>query len=691
MGCGASVEASMPNKETLSSTSQVPQEESVAQQQEKEANNVETAATAQAPPAVEVRPPEDASGDQAAQAAAGDDEDDDVPLYDPRFRRLSRADCDSHRESLLHDLAERHARRPSIQFALDENEVTEIPYDESAQKQEDNNNEEDDEDDDDDEESSGSEGAPEELPTPTGKRSSRGDSSRRRSSLEMCSIESKAEHDLREREIAHRRSLQKAAEDGEAHVGFAVKELSKRFFLRMATPSSSAPPSPKKTSRGWNPLPDGGLLASAVTLCKATLGAGSLALPGSIMSTGIPISILLLIVLGILSMISINMIVRAQTHSRMDTFEELVRSYFNNLTGYLFEVAMVIFCFGTAVAYLITVADLLIPVFAKAFGPDAADEAYAYPFLNRPILTVIIAVVLLPLCLVNRINNIRWVSMAGVLSIFILAICVFYFSSSVVYQSILPPLRYGFPSTALALSLIYSELNPRNESTMRIVSVLSVGLCFVTYLTIGVFGFLTYGPATEGSIVKNMTQDFNDGDVFVAVAFILMALAVLAAYPLNIFPIRASIKATIRGITGKRGPFQWWVGPLIVIISIILSVVVAIYLPDVQTVLYFVGSVTGSYIVYVVPGCFCVRLLKARFYADQARQASMSTIEEPSVTEQTVPRNEEVDGKVSDAAIRSKFDYSAVVSWGMVALGLIFFVVGSYQSFVDVIDFYSSQ
>ncbi|KAF4728692.1 Solute carrier 38 member, partial [Perkinsus olseni] len=525
------------------------------------------------------------------------------------------------------------------------------------------------------------------------KRSSRGDTSRRRSSLEMCSIESKAEHDLREREIAHRRSLQKAAEDGEAHVGFAVKEHSKRFLLQMATPSSSTPPSPKKT----------------ITLCKATLGAGSLALPGSIMSTGIPISILLLIVLGILSMISINMIVRAQTHSRMDTFEELVRSYFNNLTGYLFEVAMVIFCFGTAVAYLITVADLLIPVFAKAFGPDAADQAYAYPFLNRPIFTVIIAVVLLPMCLVNRINNIRWVSMAGVLSIFILAICVFYvFIKRGVSVDLTPAAvwlpTHGFGPVIGAISgyifayvcqtnvpQIYSELNPRNESTMRVVSVLSVSLCFVTYLTIGVFGFLTYGPATEGSIVKNMTQDFNDGDVFVAVAFILMALAVLAAYPLNIFPIRASMKATIRGITGKRGPFQWWVGPLIVIISIIFSVVVAIYLPDVQTVLYFVGSVTGSYIVYVVPGGFCVRLLKARFYADQARQASMSTIEEPSVTEQTVPRNEEVDGKVSDAATRSKFDYSAVVSWGMVALGLIFFVVGSYQSVVDVIDFYSSQ
>ncbi|EER07478.1 amino acid transporter, putative [Perkinsus marinus ATCC 50983] len=396
--------------------------------------------------------------------------------------------------------------------------------------------------------------------------------------------------------------------------------------------TSSAESSPKRTKTSWNPLPDGGLLASAVTLCKATLGAGSLALPGSMMSTGIPLSVVLLIALGIMSMISINMIVRAQTHSKMDTFEELVRGYFNNLTGYLFEVAMVIFCFGTAVAYLITVADLLIPVFGKAFGPEHADAAYAYPFLNRTVLTIIVA--------------------------------------------------------------IYSELIPRKESSMRIVSAISVSLCFFTYLTIGIFGFLTYGLATEGSIVTNMTQEFNNGDVFVTIAFILMALAVLAAYPLNIFPIRASVKATIRGISGRTTPFQWWIGPLIVIISIILSVVVAIYLPDVQTVLYFVGSVTGSYIVYVVPGGFCVRLLKSRFYAEQLHRARLATVEECPSEEakdvEIVNDSTKINDSTATVVSRSKFDYSAVTSWGMIILGLVFFVVGSYQSVVDVIDFYSS-
>ncbi|KAF4678038.1 hypothetical protein FOL47_006990 [Perkinsus chesapeaki] len=177
-----------------------------------------------------------------------DDEEEEVPLYDPRFRRLSHAECDSRRESLMHEVAERHSRRPSIQFALNENEVTEIPYETiegAANIGQNNNNEDDDEDDDDEEESAGLSPSSEsddvvvvdELPSSTAaaaaaaskndgtetRRRSSNHEPRRRSSLEMCSIESKAEHELREREMAHRKYMEKAAIDGEPHVDFDVK------------------------------------------------------------------------------------------------------------------------------------------------------------------------------------------------------------------------------------------------------------------------------------------------------------------------------------------------------------------------------------------------------------------------------------------------------------------------------------
>ncbi|EER19378.1 conserved hypothetical protein [Perkinsus marinus ATCC 50983] len=178
------------------------------------------------------------------RAEGDEDEDEEVPLYDPRFRRLSRAGCDSRRESLLHDIAERHSRRPSIQFALDENKITEIPYEEgSIEKVEEITAEGEDDDDDEEEESSDSEQAEEELVPPSGeqrKRSSQGDSGRRRSSLELCSIESKAEHELREREMAHRRSLEKAAADGEAHVDFDAKVEVARYDLSVASSSGMA-------------------------------------------------------------------------------------------------------------------------------------------------------------------------------------------------------------------------------------------------------------------------------------------------------------------------------------------------------------------------------------------------------------------------------------------------------------------
>ncbi|KAF4653609.1 Solute carrier 38 member, partial [Perkinsus chesapeaki] len=241
--------------------------------------------------------------------------------------------------------------------------------------------------------------------------------------------------------------------------------------------------------RSSTPLRAGGKSASAFTLAKATLGAGALAMPVSFMQGGIIISVILLLALGWMSIISINMIGRAQTHSGKDTFEEIVRLYYNTWIGYLFELTMVLFCFGTAVAYLISIADLLNPVFTKWIGEDHAHEWYGVLLLNRTVFSAIVAYLfLLPLSLVERINNVRWVSFAGVMSVILLAICIVYLfikhgvhrSSGETVKTYLLPTG-GFDDLMCAASTyifayvcqinvphIYSEMEPFSEKNLRV-------------------------------------------------------------------------------------------------------------------------------------------------------------------------------------------------------------------------------
>ncbi|KAF4680472.1 Solute carrier 38 member [Perkinsus olseni] len=411
----------------------------------------------------------------------------------------------------------------------------------------------------------------------------------------------------------------------------------------------------------------GGKSASAFTLAKATLGAGALAMPSSFLSGGIVLSVVLLLALGWMSAISINMIGRAQTHSGKDTFEDIVRLYYNDWVGYVFEITMMLFCFGTAVAYLISIADLLTPVFERWIGSSHANDWYGVLLFNRAVFSTLVAYIfLLPLSLFERINNVRWISFAGVMSVIFLAICIVYLlikhgvyaGPNDTLSTYLWPSK-GFSGVVSAASAyifayvcqvnvphIYSEMDPFSEKALRQVSWASVFICFIVYMVVGICGFLAYGSTTKGSIIQSMREDFLEGNIFVTVAFILMGIAVLAAYPLNIYPLRAAMISTIKGLTGRRHLNRWI---------------------DVKVVLDLVGSMTGSIICYIIPAGFCVRIV---YYK----------------------RNKMV-GKLKDEILTAEdmdasMDYPNWLSFGFIGFGLVFVIIGTYVSLVGVVQFY---
>ncbi|EER18102.1 amino acid transporter, putative [Perkinsus marinus ATCC 50983] len=197
---------------------------------------------------------------------------------------------------------------------------------------------------------------------------------------------------------------------------------------------------------------------------------------------------------------------------------------------------------------------------------------YDVLLLNRIVSSALATYIfLLPLSLFERINNVRWISFSGVLSVIFLAVCIVYllikhgvFSSPVnTVPTYLWPSRglTGVISAASAYIFayvcqvnvphIYCEMDPSNEKHLRHISFASVVLCFVVYVAVGTCGFLTYGSITKASVVQSIREDFLHGNSFVTVAFILMGIAVLAASPLNIYPLRAAMIDTIKGIPGR--------------------------------------------------------------------------------------------------------------------------------------------
>eukprot|EP00816_Leptocylindrus_hargravesii_P008976 CAMPEP_0196807422 /NCGR_PEP_ID=MMETSP1362-20130617/7404_1 /TAXON_ID=163516 /ORGANISM="Leptocylindrus danicus, Strain CCMP1856" /LENGTH=347 /DNA_ID=CAMNT_0042181343 /DNA_START=48 /DNA_END=1091 /DNA_ORIENTATION=- len=170
-------------------------------------------------------------------------------------------------------------------------------------------------------------------------------------------------------------------------------------------------------------------------------------------------------------------------------------------------------------------------------------------------------VFMLPLSLFEKVDDLKYSSSIGMI-----AACFFVFVT--VYKSIESVLTEGygdswgdsgvrlwpksFADVLVSLALmsfvfscqvnvprIYNELehnsNSNSLSYMKKVTRVAVGVCFIIYLFMGTFAYLSYGKDTDYDVLNNFCiQDTHDG--LVIAAFILLALKVCVAYPLNVFP-----------------------------------------------------------------------------------------------------------------------------------------------------------
>ncbi|CAE7251207.1 AVT2 [Symbiodinium natans] len=166
----------------------------------------------------------------------------------------------------------------------------------------------------------------------------------------------------------------------------------------------------------------GSLRSSVVNIAAAALGAGALSLPRAMYYSGILWGPLLMIVLAALSILSIRVIVQLVELSGKDSYEEIAKEAIGPWFALLVEVNIVLFCFGTAVAYMITVGQVL----DATFGDAEPGSWLSSLTQSNTVLLWTTAFVLLPLSLLDSINDLRFASLAGVSCILYLILVVLY-------------------------------------------------------------------------------------------------------------------------------------------------------------------------------------------------------------------------------------------------------------------------
>mmetsp|Transcript_586 Transcript_586/g.1992 ORF Transcript_586/g.1992 Transcript_586/m.1992 type:complete len:508 (-) Transcript_586:3611-5134(-) len=366
---------------------------------------------------------------------------------------------------------------------------------------------------------------------------------------------------------------------------------------------------------GWQ----GSLWGTAFNMCSAILGAGALSLPHAVGAMGLIPALVLLVLTAAATHYSVVLLVSVIVATGTRSFEELARQVFGRINGRLVELSIVVFQFGTLVAYTVAIGDILQPLVRM---PAIQSRL---PWLTRDVsILVFWGALMLPLSMVDRMSSLQGTSLFGVLALVYLVVAVaIHFA---VDASLDPSSNYRtaklFQATEDAVSAtailmfaftcqvnvpsLYAELCDASPSRMAAVSRRAVGLALVCYLVVGVTGYLNFPLSAQGNLLNNYCLLYPERSSasphpprVMLVAFGAIATTILMAYPVNVYPIRYTLDEMLFpswGLHHRRARH----------ISITLGVasstlLVALVVPNISVVFSLMGGTASAYVCYITP------------------------------------------------------------------------------------------
>ena len=323
------------------------------------------------------------------------------------------------------------------------------------------------------------------------------------------------------------------------------------------------------------PAPGSGV-GAATNLCSATLGAGVLSLPFALSRTGIVPGLLLLALAAASTVGSIDLLVRCQSRTGLGGYEEMALALLGPGALAVAEASVFVFCFGTAVAYVVAVGDLWQEGVLDVFSARLAGAGLAW--IDREIcMGAFWLVVMLPLSLLRRVDSLRYASLVGIGSIvFLVGACVarsardlgqggggsgggrdgdgdarWWLPPSAEDVLLACPIVMFAFSCQVNVCAIYEELgggggttSPRpggKAAAMATVTRAAVAVCLTLYALIGTFAYADFGPATSPNVLRNYCVARTRDPVLVA-AYAFVSVAIVSAFPLNVLPARSALE-----------------------------------------------------------------------------------------------------------------------------------------------------
>lgn len=298
-------------------------------------------------------------------------------------------------------------------------------------------------------------------------------------------------------------------------------------------------------------------------MTNTIIGGGILALPFAFANSGFAVGIALVVIIGALSWLTSGYLATLSRYCMKSTgrsYRAVAQRAFGFPGAFTVDVAFTLFLFGGCVGYVVIMGDILTPYFEQLTGwtPKPANR-----FLVEAIMTLCFAY---PLCLLKRIDALKYTSFLALVCICYLVIVIVAASSNIIVDNFDAgninlaakdlSVFQAFPVITFAFTFHMQQFAIQNEmkrpGRIRLVVGCAIGFSMVCYLLVGVFGYLAFFESAASNVLLSF-----DNSPAITVGKIALVVVIMFSFPVLHYPLRESLMSLIFPKSDQPACYDW--------------------------------------------------------------------------------------------------------------------------------------
>mmetsp|Transcript_158892 Transcript_158892/g.289666 ORF Transcript_158892/g.289666 Transcript_158892/m.289666 type:complete len:483 (+) Transcript_158892:141-1589(+) len=319
------------------------------------------------------------------------------------------------------------------------------------------------------------------------------------------------------------------------------------------------------------------LRGTIFNLLNTMIGAGVLGLPHAVQDNGIVLGGLLLAIVAGLTDVCSWMLLISMDVTRELSYARVAEKLYGRWLGVCVDVAVFLNNFGLLISYIVVIGDLVPPFMELVQAPDILQK-------RRTLVPAIALCMLLPLSCLPSMGALRHASLVCLGMIFLFSLIIIAMGTGLIdvsqpsdagvllatgnFQDILSQMAvmlFAY-NCLMNVPILYGELRRKSRrmvdsrfttkrSKMMCALHISLVLCAVVYISVGLFGYVAFRDRTKNDILTNLHKDIFSPAPYVKAAY---SLVIICSYPVMCFSCVASLHYLLQQLFGscETGPLS---------------------------------------------------------------------------------------------------------------------------------------